>query len=149
MLRFFKGNGKNSLGFDSKLIKKFHKDHIKLVKTITKISESIESNDEKKTKTFLKQLRVEILGHFMEEDIKLYRYLKKYYVDSEDTMALIKNFESAIKKIQKDVISFLDTYIKEDKRIDRNFKEKFSLIVENLSTRIETEENSLYTLYIK
>ena len=149
MFSFLKSKNSRGLDFDSKLIKKFHKDHEKLVKTITKISENLEQNKEKKAKTLLKQLKIEILGHFMEEDIKLYRYLKKYYAESTDTMALVKNFETSIKTIQRDVIDFLDTYTQEESTLDENFKKKFYAIVDELGTRIETEEQSLYTLYVK
>ena len=148
MLNFFKQKKKNDLPYDAKLIKKFHKDHKKLVATAIKISKKIEAEEHDKIKPLLKQLKLEILGHFMEEDIKLYRYLKKYYANSEESMALINTFEESIKAIQKDVISFLDNYTQENSTLDTNFKKRFHTIVNDLGNRIETEENSLYTLYI-
>jgi len=148
MFSFLKKQKKNGLNYDTKLIKKFHKDHEKLVKLITKISKAIEEENSKKTKALLAQLKLEILGHFMEEDIKLYRYLKKYYADNEDTKITIKMFEESIKTIQRDVIDFLDYYIKEHNPLDKAFKEKFYNIVDAFGTRIKTEESNLYTLYL-
>ncbi|MEN4052869.1 MULTISPECIES: hemerythrin domain-containing protein [Sulfurimonas] len=149
MFNFLSKKDPRALNYDNKLIKKFHKDHEKLIKAITKISKALEKNEEKKAKTFLKQFKTEILGHFMEEDIKLYRYLKKYYTNSSETMELVQQFEGSIKTIQKDVIKFLDTYTQENKPLDKAFETKFYAIVDELGTRIKTEENNLYTLYIK
>jgi regulator of sigma D len=149
MFDFFSKKDQNGPKYDNKLIKKFHKDHEKLVKTITKIVKSLEKKEDKKSKALLKQLKIEILGHFMEEDIKLYRYLKKYYATAPDTMELVKHFESSIKTIQKDVINFLDTYTQENKTLDKAFETKFYAIVDELGNRIKTEENNLYTLYLK
>jgi hemerythrin-like domain-containing protein len=149
MFSFLKGTSTKGLGFDSKLIKKLHKDHEKLLKNITKISEYLEADKEKKAKTLLKQLKTEILNHFMEEDIKLYRYMKKYYDKDKTNLNIVKNFEISLKTTQNDIIHFLDTYTQEEKVLDEDFKTNFNTIINNLNKRIETEEQSLYTLYIK
>jgi hemerythrin len=149
MFDFFSKKDQNGLQYDAKLIKKFHKDHEKLIKTITKIVQNLEKKEEKKAKALLKQLKIEILGHFMEEDIKLYRYLKKYYANSAETMELVKHFESSIKTIQREVIDFLEAYTQENKALDKAFETKFYTIVDELGNRIKTEENNLYTLYVK
>jgi iron-sulfur cluster repair protein YtfE (RIC family) len=149
MFSFFKKKkSKIDVPYDTKLIKKFHKDHEKLIKTVTKISNAMEEGDTKKVKSLLSQLKTELLGHFMEEDIKLYRYLKKYYVEEDDITKTITMFEESIKDIQKDVVSFLDHYTKENTPLDKKFDEQFNAIVNALGTRIRTEENNLYTLYI-
>jgi RNase P subunit RPR2 len=149
MFSFLKKKDHRALHYDSKLIKNFHKDHQKLIKSIKKISYYLDRNNEKKAKNLLKQLKTTMLNHFMEEDIKLYRYLKKYYCDSNETLAVVKNFETTIKIIQRDVVEFLDCYTQENSKLNNDFKEKFYAIVNDLDSRIETEEQSLYTLYIK
>jgi len=152
MFGFFKKEKKKKSpvpDYDAKLIKKFHKDHEKLVKQITLIKQAVETNRPEKAKQGLKQLKMEMLGHFMEEDIKLYWYLKDRYKDSPDTIETIKMFEESIKKIQKEVVAFIDHYAREDIKFDMVFDKEFSGIVDALSTRIGTEESSLYTLYVK
>ncbi|MBA1432631.1 MAG: hypothetical protein FAF04_03320 [Epsilonproteobacteria bacterium] len=89
------------------------------------------------------------LGNHQRNLHQLYRYLKKYYTNSPETIELVEHFEGSIKTIQKDVINFLDTYTQENKHLDKTFKEKFYAIIDELATRIKTEENNLYTLYIK
>jgi hypothetical protein len=149
MLSFLKKKDPGVFQYDSKIIKNFHKDHEKLIKSIAKISQYIEKDDKKKVKNLLKQFKTTILHHFMEEDIKLYRYLKKYYCDSHETLAIIKNFETGIKVIQKDIINFLDYYTQDNTILNHEFKEQFHTVINNLEERIRTEEKSLYPLYTK
>ena len=152
MFSFFKKEKKKKSpvpDFDRHLIKKFHKDHEALVKHITQIQTAVKNNQPMKAKQGLKQLKMKMLGHFMEEDIKLYWYLKDRYRDSPDTIETIKMFEESIKKIQKEVVAFIDHYARDDIKFDMVFDKEFNGIIEALSTRIATEESSLYTLYVK
>ncbi len=135
--------------YDAKLIKKFHKDHEKLVTQIGIIKSNIEAHKIEKAKEGLKKLKMSILGHFMEEDIKLYWYLKNYYKENDSMMEIVFMYEDSIKKVQKTAISFLDKYSAEHVALDTVFKKQFDEIVDVLATRIETEENNLYTLYVK
>ena len=135
--------------YDSKLIKKFHKDHEKLVKQVTLVKEAVENNEPQKAKQGLKKLKMEMLAHFMEEDIKLYWYLKHHYKESSDTIETIKMFEESIKRIQKEVVAFIDHYSRDEIKFDMVFDKDFQGIIDALSSRMETEESSLYTLYKK
>ena len=139
----------NTLKYDKKLISKFHKDHQKLIELIKTTHEAIEANNIKRSKKYLIKLRMSILEHFMEEDIKLYWYLKRYYKKNPDTLNTVEMFEETIKDIQRDVLSFLSKYSKEDIELDGLFKRKFLATVKEFATRIKTEESKLYTLYIK
>jgi len=136
--------------YDPKLIAKFHKAHQKLVSRIGDIQKAIDEGSlgTAKVKRLLKSLKVELLGHFMEEDIKLYWYLKDYYKEDANALNIVKTFESTIKEIQKDVMQFFDYYSQDTVALDNEFVQKFEKIVEDLSVRIHSEEENLYTLYI-
>ena len=151
MFGLFNKEDKNQdkLVYDKKLISKFHKDHHKLIEMIKTTHEAIEANNIKKSKKYMTKLRMAILEHFMEEDIKLYWYLKRYYKKDTDTLNTVEMFENTIKDIQRDVLAFLSKYSKEDVELDLIFKEKFIAMVKEFGTRIKTEEDKLYTLYIK
>ena len=135
--------------YNAKLISNFHKDHELLVKQIGEIKKALESSNTSKAKKGLRKLKMKILGHFMQEDIQLYWYLKDYYSDLESTSETIKMFEDSIKVIQKDVIKFLDYYSQDNIALDMTFNKRFDEIIEALATRIATEESSLYPLYMK
>jgi hypothetical protein len=137
----------NGPKFDGKLIRKFEEDHKKLTRRVEQIAHLIKINQHAEAKHQLKMLKTELLGHFMEEDIKLYWYLKNYYKESPEILDTVKNFEESIKKIQKEVSSFLDYYAQENTPLDKKFQSEFANIVDALSTRMQTEESNLYTLY--
>jgi hypothetical protein len=135
--------------YDSKLIDKFLSDHKKLVQRIGDIQKSIDTKNIKKAKQHLNQLRMEMLGHFMEEDIRLYWYLKDFYKDEKSVLTIVNTFESSIKTIQKDVMNFLEYYAKDETALDAEFIQKFEDIVKKLDARLQSEETSLYSLYNK
>ena len=142
-----KKKGPKGPEYDKKLIEKFKNDHRKLVKHIQNVQEGIKTGNHAKTLKALNALRLGILGHFMEEDLKLYWYLKKYYDHNPEMLSLIESFESSIKTIQKEVMTFLDRYNTEEMVATEAFAKEFAVIVEHLSSRIESEESNLYTLY--
>ena len=146
---FQKSNVNKSLTYDSGLIKKFHKEHVNLVAHIGDIQNACSQSNPKKAKKHLQNFKMELLGHFMEEDIKLYWYLRDYYKDNQHASELIKSFENSIKEIQRDVMKFLDHYSREDVTLDAKFKSQFSDIIDTLSSRISSEETNLYSLYVK
>ena len=135
--------------FDKKLVQKLTKDHLALFKQVGKIETAFSKNDTKKTKKELQILRSMTLDHFIEEDLKLYWYLKTLYADNLQTLEEVKYFEESIKDIQVTVINFFEHFSKKDVALDANFRNDFNSIVKALITRIETEEKSLYTLYQK
>ncbi len=151
MFSFFRKKKKSDdiVEYNPNLIEKFCKDHKKLVATVTKVFQELKKQDVIAIRNSLKSLRLGIIGHFMEEDISLYRYLENYYKDDKNTLKLIMAFETSIKEIQQTVLAFLDKYISDKADYDRIFEARFKNIVTALATRIEAEENNLYTLYIK
>ena len=148
---FFKKKKKSHIPeYDSGLIAKFHNEHKKLVDHIGEIQKVMDAGaiGTGKVKKLLKSFKMELLGHFMEEDIKLYWYLKNYYKEDELSLSVVKEFEDSIKKIQKDVMHFFDHYSLNDVPLDKEFEATFKEIVDALSSRIASEEENLYTLYL-
>jgi len=139
---------KTKTPYNSKLIAKFHKDHKKVVGIVQKVEQAIAEQDKTAIQTHLKSLKMTLLGHFMEEDTMLYQYLKEYYKDVPSTYELILEFYDSIKDIQRALLKFLDKYINSNK-YDSVFEKEFDGIVQALSHRVESEESSLYTLYVK
>ena len=135
--------------YDKKLIGGFINDHKKLVSLIGNILKALDENQQKKAKEELVKLRMALLGHFMTEDIKLYWYLTEYYKGEPHAEETIAKFKSSIKDIQKEVIKFFDHYAKKDVLLDRHFRTEFDAVVAKLAGRIQAEEESLYTLYVK
>jgi len=136
----------SSFSYDKNLIKEFKKDHKKLVKILTKI---VHEKDATTIKQLFIVFRTEILGHLLSEDIRLYKYLREYYKNNQNTLKLILEYEQSIKDIQKAVLNFIEFYTKNNVKFDDLFKTKLNSIIEALLSRIETEEKNLYSLYVK
>ncbi len=136
--------------YDSHLIRRFHHEHTRLVRRIGAIRQAMEEGPagKRKVKRLLKSFKLEILEHFMEEDIKLYWYLKDRYEEDGDSLAIVRSFESSIKEMQKDIVHFFDYYSKEDVVLDGEYERKFRTVVDELAIRIASEEENLYPLYV-
>ncbi|MCF6207331.1 MAG: hemerythrin domain-containing protein [Sulfurovum sp.] len=95
--------------YDRRLISKFHHEHEKLVEHIGEIQKAMELGTlgKSRVKELLKSFKMELLGHFMEEDIKLYWYLKEYYKEDQLSFSVVKEFEDSIKKFKKMLCIFL------------------------------------------
>ncbi len=136
--------------YDASLIVKFHNEHKAVVSHIVAIQKAMDEGaiGTGKVKKLLKSLKMELLGHFMEEDIKLYWYLKDYYKEDPTALEIVKSFEDSIKEIQKDIMHFFDYYSRDDIALDKEYIRKFEQIVEELSVRVNAEEENLYPLYV-
>ncbi len=133
--------------FDGALIGKFARDHKELAGHIEKVYRHFERGEEAKVVKTLKRMQKKALNHFMEEDLKLYWYLRKHYSEDPSALMTIRNFEEEIKPIQKEVILFFDRYTEQGAKLDGRFKQGFDEIVKRLVKRIEAEEAQLYPLY--
>jgi len=141
----------NAPSYSAKLIPKFYRDHEVLLNDVNKIKKILDNAtfQDKEVKKLLQSLKMKVLGHFMEEDIKLYWYLKEYYKENQSAISTVNSFESSIKEIQKSVMHFFDYYSREDIPLDKEFVDKFFEISDALAARIESEEQNLYTLYLE
>jgi iron-sulfur cluster repair protein YtfE (RIC family) len=137
--------------YDARLIPKFHHEHKELIAHIGKIHGAMDQGalGTGQVKKLLKSLKMELLGHFMEEDIKLYWYLKEYYKEEPTALSIVRSFEESIKEIQKDIMHFFDYYSRDDVALDDEYIKQFTQIVDELSIRINSEEENLYPLYVE
>jgi hypothetical protein len=140
---------KHTPDYDPHLIDKFIKEHKELVSYIGSIQEAMDQGASATgiVKNYLKHLRMQLLGHFMEEDIKLYWYMKEYYKEDPTAYDIVITYEESIKAIQKDILKFFEHYSRDDVKLDAEYRRKFRQIVSELSDRVKSEEEHLYTLY--
>jgi hypothetical protein len=135
--------------YDISTIEVLEQDHRKLLYYL----ESIEAAMMQGTlgtgvvKNSLKYFRMHLLEHFMEEDIKIYQYMKSYYKYDHSTYKLIESYEESIKVIHKNVVEFFEYYSQDDVPLDDEYREKFKHIFQELVYRISLEEQQLYKLY--
>lgn len=145
----FRYNSASKIKYDGSLIKKFKKDHQKLLKIYTNMLELHERGMFMELKKEMKNFRVTVSLHVLEEDKKLYSYLIQSSKGNQDEIDMHQAVHDEMKTIIKVVSDFFDSY---EHGLLGSPKDKFRAdlekIGETLVDRIEREEESLYTLYI-
>jgi|AAUQ01.1.fsa_nt_gi hypothetical protein len=132
--------------FDSKnkkLVKTWKRDHEKLVVFGKKVLAEYVKGDEVRAKKLLKKFVNLAMDHLTSEDTEFYRILKDPESDNI-TIQLIDDFEKSFKDTKVTLMKFLAKYVREENRLDEEFFDTFSKIMDLLSTRIDYEESNLY-----
>lgn len=145
----FGKNGKK-IKFENGLIKKFKKDHEKLIEIYSQMLYLHSKKDFMNLKKEMKNFRVTVNLHILEEDEKLYSYLVQESNGDKDKIKMHQEIHDEMKEIVRVVGEFFDKYEHnllgscEDK-----FHEELREIGAVLTDRIDREENGLYTMYKK
>ncbi len=129
---------------NQKLVKQWKREHEEMVAFANKIILSYSLGDKTSLRKELVGLRKLAVEHLMQEDIELFKLLRKSK-DLEDEMEdLIKEFTETFRDTKSTLLNFLREYTRENSQLDKKFFDTFNNIVEVLSKRIEFEENNLY-----
>lgn len=98
----------------------------------------------------LEQFRNLLQDHILVENVRLYIYLERSYLEDESNYIAIREMRREMDMIGRNVLAFLDKYatIGTNGDIDPNFLEDLLQVGSILTQRIETEENILFPLYM-
>jgi hypothetical protein len=129
---------------NQKIVHHWEKEHHDIVVLATKVIETYNTNEHKKTKKHLKALNSLAVGHIMNEDIEFYKLLRDTKRKDEEAEHMIQEFTTSFKDTKLTLMNFLRKYTKDEVELDDDFFDKFNKIVEVLSKRIEFEEKNLY-----
>jgi hypothetical protein len=83
------------------------------------------------------------MDHLTSEDTEFYKILKDPESD-KITVELVVDFEKTFKDTKTTLMKFLAKYVRDENRLDDEFFDTFSKIMDILENRIEYEENNLY-----
>ncbi len=132
------------LSKNQKLVKRWRKEHEKIVVLAHKVIASYSKNDHDTTKKELKALNVLAVDHLMDEDIQFYRLLKDQKRVDSDTEELVNEFTDTFKNTKNTLMKFLTHYTRPEVVLDDEFFDAFNSIVGVLGERIAFEEENLY-----
>lgn len=127
-----------------KLVKKWTKDHVKIVELSHKIISKYSLHDYPSAKKHLQELSKVAINHLMVEDIELYKLLKEDKKIDRKTQKHITEFKESFRTIKMSLIVFLTKYSNPNVVLDEVFFKSFNEIVKILLERIEFEEKNLY-----
>jgi len=126
---------------EKKRIKKWRKEHDKIVHLATDIIAEYSKNNHKKAKSLLKELNSLAVDHVMNEDLEFYHWKKEA---NEEMRGHIEKFTGSFRDTKMALMNFLSKYSKDDEALDDKFFEAFNGLVEVLAKRIDYEEKILY-----
>ncbi len=130
---------------NKKLVKKWEKEHEKIVVLAHAVIAAYSKNDHDSAKKALKELNNLAVDHIMNEDIEFYRLLKDKKRVDEKTEKLVNEFTATFKGTKITLMNFLTQYSRPEATLDQEFFDTFNAIVGILGERIEFEEKNLYT----
>jgi hypothetical protein len=147
--KFFRGvNTMFGNLFSSKnkqLVKKWQKEHEKIVELAHKVIAEYTKNNHKTTKKVLKSLNALAVDHVMNEDIEFYKLMRDDKRIDKDTELLVNDFTKSFKQTKLTLMSFLSNYSKPETELDNSFFKTFTELVDVLGQRIDFEEKNLYS----
>jgi len=130
---------------NQKLVKKWQKEHVKIVELAHKVIGEYSKNNHKAAKKALKELNSLAVDHIMNEDIEFYKLMRDEKRIDAKTEVLVDDFIKSFKQTKLTLMSFLSNYAKPDVPLDEEFFTTFNQLVEILAERIEFEEKNLYS----
>jgi len=130
---------------NQKLVKKWQKEHEKIVELAHKVIGEYSKNNHDAAKKAVVELNSLAVDHVMNEDIEFYKLMRDEKRIDDKTEVLVDDFIKSFKKTKLTLMSFLSNYSKPDVPLDEEFFTTFNQLVEVLGKRIEFEEKNLYS----
>ena len=134
------------LSKNQKLIKKWTKEHEKIVLLTHQVIAEYSRNDHKKAKKKLIALNSLVIDHVTDENIKFYKLVKDKENSSIKNEKAIHEFVETFKETKMSLMQFLTKYTRESAHLDDKFFTTLNEIAEVLIERIDFEEKNLYHL---
>jgi len=131
---------------NQKLVKKWQKEHEKIVELAHKVIGEYSKNNDAGAKKALKELNELAVDHVMNEDIEFYKLMRDEKRIDSKTEVLVDDFIKSFKQTKLALMGFLSKYSKDETPLDDEFFKTFNEIVDVLGERIDFEEKNLYYL---
>jgi uncharacterized protein YdiU (UPF0061 family) len=134
------------LSKNQKLVKKWTKEHEKIVLLTHNVIAEYSKNNHKKAKKLLKSLNNLVIDHVTDENIKFYQLQKDRKKLSLKHEEAVEEFIETFKDTKSDLMNFLTRYSRDSVHLDETFFTTLNQLAEILIERIEFEEKNLYEL---
>jgi len=129
---------------NKKMVKRWKQEHEQLVVLGKKVLAEYVKNDEAKTRMALQSFTHLAMDHLNSEDIEFFRLMHDPDRRDQQTEEAIDKFQRSFKDVKTTLMKFLAKYNRPENRLDDEFFDTFSQIMEILGNRIEFEESDLY-----
>lgn len=141
----------DGIPYRSDLIHNLKSDHVELVALFAEIGACSRRRDRAGLASRLQLFSRRLRAHLLEENICLYVYMKHALRDEAHTLEIITTFQHEMGEIGRKVLRFVERHSVPGEWTGEHFadfEKEFEAIEAALSRRIESEEESLYNLYL-
>lgn len=139
------------INYDPNLVAELKSDHGQLISLFTRIvATSSQRNDQLITEQ-LNEFGQKLRGHLLKENVRFYVYLKNSLQADENSMSIMQDFSHEMQQIGRAVTDFLHKYTNVPQWDEAQwavFDRDLGSVGKVLTRRIESEEDTLYTLYL-
>lgn len=145
------GSPGTGIDYDPNLIAELKSDHAQLISLFTKI---VSTTSQRNDQLLIKQLNEfgqKLRGHLLKENVRFYVYLKNSLQSDENSLRIMQDFSHEMQLIGRAVTDFLHKYTNVPQWDDAQwavFERDLKSVGNVLTQRIESEEGTLYTLYL-
>ncbi len=137
------------LSKNQRLVKRWKKEHEKIVILTHKVIAEYSKNNYKKAKKNLILLNHLAIDHIIDEDINFYKFLNGTQEIPYNKRNSIVDFIDTFKDTKVELMSFLTKYTRNETILDEEFFQQFNELTEIIIERIQYEERNLYALLDK
>ncbi|WP_456480541.1 hemerythrin domain-containing protein [Nautilia sp.] len=134
--------------FEKKLIQELKKEHRKLFAIFNKIEKNLEKGKYGNVLNALKKFHYEYRLHIIYEDNYFYTYVKNKYKHDGSILNFINRKHQEMEQISRSIASFIKRFDNVNEIKTERFKKELQQLSKALKSRIEFEEQELYTLYL-
>ena len=134
------------LSKNQKLVKKWKKDHEKIVLLTHRVIAEYSKNNHTSTKKALVELNNLAIDHITNENVEFYKLLKNNNKFSNKNKKQTEEFIESFKETKMTLMQFLTKYSRESTPLDDEFFTTLNRLADVLVERIAFEEENLYAL---
>lgn len=127
------------------LIRELNSDHALILEALVKIKEAGNLSDE--TRNLLRNTKELLINHLQKEESEFYPILRKEAETNDSLKQTMKVMGIEIEEIGKQALAFLDTYI--GGGTETVFKQDLDRFITTITMRLQREEHTLYSKYLK
>lgn len=140
----------STIPYHPDLIDRLKDQHVTVLKTFETVKGSAVVADFEAATKSLQALRRVLTSHLLEENIKLYTYLRKCLANDWNNKRLILRMKSEMDDIGSQVMKFLDDYERMGitSATKKQFLEDLNDTGNLLRQRVDNEESVLFTMYM-
>jgi hypothetical protein len=134
------------LSKNQKLVKKWKKEHEKIILLTHKVLAEYSKNNHKKAKKNLISLNNLVIDHVTDENIEFYKLLNDKDRLTNKSKKHIEEFIDTFKNVKMSLMQFLTKYTRKETSLDDDFFTTLNKLAEVLTERIKFEESNLYNI---